>query len=383
MPVARAAALLLCAAACTSTVVAAPRFTATEMMRLGRIADVQPSPDGTRVAYALTRVDLAAGKRDSDLWVVPLAGGEPRPLVPGPSSDSRPRWSRDGQRLAFLSTRDGSPQVWTTDANGGTLQRATALTTGVDAFEWIDEARLLVQTAVFDECGADDACNSRRLAAAAKGSTARVYDELLYRHWDTWSDGRRSHLIALRLDGTGAVDLTPGNADAPPFSLGDSDWAVSPDGTEACFSRKDARDEAWSTNADVFLVPTIGGAAPAREHEPGLRRRLRLQPRRPPARVARAGARGIRVGSLAARRARAAGRCRAAAHGGARPAGRAVRVLPRLADALLRRRRGRPLARARGAGRRAARSGPCSTGPRSARSACWRTGAASWPARRA
>ena len=260
MPLARPAALLLCVV-CASPLVAAPRFSATEMMRLGRLADVQPSPDGTRVAYALTRIDLAAGKRNSDVWVAPLLGGEPRPLVQGPASDSRPRWSRDGRRLAFLSGRGGSPQVWVVDAGGGSAQRLTSLATGVDAFEWIDAARLLVQTQVFPDCAADDACNARKLAAAAQGSSARSYDELLYRHWDTWSDGRRSHLIAVNVDGGGAVDLTPGAADAPPFSLGDADWSVSPDGREACFSRKEARGEAWSTNADVFVVPTAGGEA--------------------------------------------------------------------------------------------------------------------------
>jgi dipeptidyl aminopeptidase/acylaminoacyl peptidase len=253
--------LLLCACAAPAAA-ATPRFTATEMMKLGRLSDVQPSPDGSSVAYTLTRVALAAGTRDADVWVVPLAGGEPRRLVADPASDSRPRWSRDGRRLAFLSTRGGSSQVWVVDARGGRARRLTSLASGASAFEWIGDTRLLVQTSVFPACGADDACNARRLAEAEKApSRARAYDELLFRHWDSWSDGRRDHLVALDTDGTGAVDLTPGGADVPPFSLGGSDWAVSPDGREACFSRKEPRGEAWSTNADVFVVPTAGGEA--------------------------------------------------------------------------------------------------------------------------
>jgi dipeptidyl aminopeptidase/acylaminoacyl peptidase len=239
---------------------AAPPFTATEMMKLKRLADPQVSPDGSRVAFALTEVDLAGGRRNTDLWLVAVAGGEPRRITSNPASDSRPRWSPDGTRIAFLSARDGGSQVWALDLAGGEPRKLTSLATGVDVFEWIDARRLLVLAEVFPDCGADDACNAKRLAEAGKPSSARAYDDLLFRHWDTWDDGRRNHLLVVPVEGGAAIDLTLGADDAPPFSLGGEDWAVSPDGQEACFSRKDRKDEAWSTNADVFVVPTAGGA---------------------------------------------------------------------------------------------------------------------------
>ncbi len=234
-------------------------FTATEMMRLSRLADPKVSPDGSRVAFALTEVDLPGGKRNTDLWVVPTAGGEPRRVTSNPASDSRPRWSPDGARIAFLSSRGGSSQVWALDLSGGEPRPLTSLATGVDAFEWLDAKRLLVVAEVFPGCGADDACNAKALGEAGKPSSARAYDDLLFRHWDTWDDGRRNHLLVVPVEGGATLDLTPGGDDAPPFSLGDEDWSASPDGQEACFSRKDRKDEAWSTNADVFVVPTAGG----------------------------------------------------------------------------------------------------------------------------
>jgi len=257
----RFAALLVLALACPPATRAAPPFTAAEMMKLKRLADPRVSPDGGRVAFALAEIDLAGGKRNTDLWLVPVAGGEPRRITASPASDSHPRWSPDGRRLAFLSTREGGAQVWALDPAGGEPRQLTSLATGAEAVEWVDGRRLLVATEVFPECGADDACNARRLGEAGKPSSARAYDELLYRHWDTWDDGRRRHLVVVPVDAGAAIDLTPGGDDVPPFSLGGEDWAVSPDGQEVCFSRKDRKDEAWSTNADVFVVPTAGGVA--------------------------------------------------------------------------------------------------------------------------
>jgi dipeptidyl aminopeptidase/acylaminoacyl peptidase len=278
MPQRLARLALLACVPLASAAQAAPPFSASEMMKLERLADLQLSPDGTQVAYALTTIDLAGGTRNAELWLAALAGGEPRRLTTHKASDMRPRFSPDGKSLAFLSTREGSSQVWLLELAGGEPRKLTALATDVDAFEWLGTGRLAVVTAVYAECGADDACNAKRLAAAGKGSSARAYDELLYRHWDGWSDGRRAHVLALPLAAGTAVDLTPGGDDQPPFNLGGEDWGVAPDGGEICVSRKDARSEAWSTDAELFLVPAAGGAAKKISDSPGYDGSCRYSP---------------------------------------------------------------------------------------------------------
>jgi dipeptidyl aminopeptidase/acylaminoacyl peptidase len=239
---------------------AAGPFTATEMMKLKRVADPQLSPDGKWVAYQAQDVDLAGGTRNTDLWVAPLGGGQPRRLTDHPKADTRPRWSPDGTRIAFVSNRDGGNQAFVLDLAGGQPRKVTSLSTDAGGVLWVDNRTLLVTSDVFPDCGADEVCNKPKVEAAGKPSSVRVYDELLYRHWDTWEDHRRTHLLVVPVDGGPARDLTPGKRDTPPFSLSGEDYAVSPDGKEVCFARNDDPVEAVSTNAELYVVPVTGGA---------------------------------------------------------------------------------------------------------------------------
>jgi dipeptidyl aminopeptidase/acylaminoacyl peptidase len=247
---------------------APPPFTATEMMRLQRLADPQLSPDGKWIAYQATQIDTTGWSRNIDIWVVPAAGGTPRRVTDDPKSDTRPRWSPDGRRLAFVSTRDGGAQVWVVDAAGGAARQVTALPTEAGGVTWVDERTLLVTSDVYADCAPatpggpyDATCNRRRLEAAARPSSARAYDRLLYRHWDTWEDRRRTHLHAVDLASGAARDLTPGDTDVPPFTVGGpDDYDVSPDGKEVAFVRKDDPVEALSTNGELYVAPVAGGA---------------------------------------------------------------------------------------------------------------------------
>ncbi len=84
-----------------------------DFIRVKRATDLQLSPDGTMIAFVITAMDKAANRGSSDIWTVPSRGGEPRRLTSSPAADMNPRWSPDGRTIAFISTRSGSPQVWT------------------------------------------------------------------------------------------------------------------------------------------------------------------------------------------------------------------------------------------------------------------------------
>lgn len=240
-------------------------ITFEDLVRIQRISDPQVSPDGKWVAYVQGTVDMEANKTVRHIWLVPTEGGEPRQLSRGDGSDTRPRWSPDGKSLAFISTRGGKSQVWVIPVQGGEARQVTSLSTEADGVTWAAKSNTLVFTSkVYPDC-ADDDCNSKRLEERAKSKVkAQIIDELLFRHWDEYRDGKYTHTFVVSADDGKALDVTPGAVDSPTWFLSGPDgYTISPDGTEVCYTsnRTSGSRIAWTTNNDLFLVPAGGGEA--------------------------------------------------------------------------------------------------------------------------
>jgi dipeptidyl aminopeptidase/acylaminoacyl peptidase len=313
-------------------------FTFEDMMKLKRVGEPVPSPDGKWVLFSAVDVDLAANKKTPHIWIVPLnsdrvgTGALARPgrpegsaatssaseriLIPNQDGD-RPRWSPDGKRFAFLSNKEGGSQVWIADFDGAAgavtgVHKLTAIATEASGELWSPDGKNILFTSdVYPECdgapGAEAACNAKRVKDTEDSKVkALVFDRLLYRHWNAYKAGKRSHIFAVPADacvGTaapavqpggagqgssssddsrrasldrtagggcpyaGARDLTPGDYDSPVFSLGGQDnYAFSPDGQEICYTSNHDKVEATSTNNDLWIVPvnSVGaGDSPA------------------------------------------------------------------------------------------------------------------------
>ncbi|MDQ1354797.1 MAG: hypothetical protein QG657_5106 [Acidobacteriota bacterium] len=240
-------------------------FTVYDLWAMDRISGEKVSPDGKLIVFVLRKTDLEANKGRTDLWLIGVDGKGLKQLTTDPAGDNSPCWSKDGKWIYFLSTRSGSSQVWRIPAAGGKEEKVTDEPLDVGNFILSpDGSNIALTMEVFP--GKDPKETVKQLDEIKnRKATGRIYDRLFFRHWDSWCDGRRSHIFVMPIAGGAAVDIMKDmDADSPvkPFG-GDDEFTFTPDGKAIVFTAADnGREEAWSTNYDLFLAP-IDGSKPS------------------------------------------------------------------------------------------------------------------------
>jgi dipeptidyl aminopeptidase/acylaminoacyl peptidase len=282
-------------------------FTFEDMMALKRVGAPVPSPDGKWVVFDCEDVDLAANTKISHLWIVPASGpaAAGRRLNPTPNHEERPRFSPDSKRLIWTSKATDPTQIWICDFDSGSgalvgkPHQVTNISTGADGGIWSPDGKNIVfVSAVYPDCK-DDACNKQRDEERKKNKVkAKIFSRLFYRHWNAFTEFKRSHLFVIPADAIAETveagvspapspesqptrlplqknasaprDLTPGDQDVPPFNLGGQDmYAISPDGQELAYTSNIDEVEATSTNNEIFILPMAGGVPKKISTSPG------------------------------------------------------------------------------------------------------------------
>src|SRR5881397_2329292 len=285
-----AALLLLAASVFAQTPSQKRPFTFEDMMKLKRVGAPVPSPDGKWVVFDCVDVDLEANTKISRLWIVPASGpaAAGRRLNPTPNHEERPRFSPDGKRLIWTSKATDPTQIWMCDFDSGSgalvgkPHQVTSISTGADGAIWSPDGKnILFVSAVYPDCKGD-ACNKQRDEELKKSKVkAKIFTRLFYRHWNAFTEFKRSHLFVISAEANAsadttagrASDLTPGDHDVPPFSLGGQDmYAISADGQEVAYTSNVDEVEATSTNNEILVVlMAVESAVPSGQSPDALR----------------------------------------------------------------------------------------------------------------
>ncbi len=242
-----------------ATPVHAKGLTVEDLLAMQRVGDPRVSPDGKWLAFSVRETDMDANRGRFDLWVVGVDGSNLTRLTSHPDSDTDPEWSPDGKWVYFTSTRSGSAQVWRIRTTGGEAEQVTDLDTDINGFHLMpDGKRLVLAIDVWPD--AKTLADSIKKDSVKPKTKARIYDQLLFRHWDQWEDGKYSHLFVWTSD-KDVRDLTPGlTTDTPMHPFGGMEQVdISPDGKWIAYvARVGGRAIAWTTNTDVYLVASDG-----------------------------------------------------------------------------------------------------------------------------
>ena len=238
------------------------KLTPEILWKYGRVADAQLSPDGSTVIYNVTRYNVQTNKSITDIWKVPTGGGEPVKLTGMDGKFQNPRWNPAGTKIGYLSGKSGSSQLWEMNPDGTRAVRKSDLPLDINSFEYSpDGSKILFTSDVKIDKTTTDIYPDLPLA------TAKIIDDLMYRHWNDWSDYKYSHIfIASCTDGmmTNATDIMkeePWDSPLSPyFDASEISW--SPDGKMIAYTCKKmkGKEYAISTNSDIYLYNLESGS---------------------------------------------------------------------------------------------------------------------------
>ena len=244
-------------------------LTPETLWQIKRLGTPTLSPDGKRVAVAVTTYDVEEDTGSANLWLMSTDDGPAQQLTSGTGTSSSPVWSPDGKYIAFLTKRAGDEQnqVYVLPMGGGEAHKLANVPTGAATPKWLpDSSGVVFISRVWTDLDSWEAQGERMKERAEAKMTAMVWDKPEIRWWDHWIDDREAHLFSVGLDGgePDAITVDTGlklsernhGASGP----GSEGYDISPDGKEIAFAA-DSDATGVDGNSDIYLIPIGGGEA--------------------------------------------------------------------------------------------------------------------------
>ncbi len=231
-------------------------FTADVMLKMGRLGATELSPDGSKILYTVTYFSVEENRGYSALWIMGADGQNPTQITDYSYSVGEPRWSADGSKIYFMSSKDGSSQIYSINPEGKELAKLSDVEGGVRGFEVSpDESKVWMAI----EVQIQDVTSAQIFEDMPK-SKALIYDDLMARHWDVWEDGKYSHVFVGELSGgkvQNIVDIMEGEPydapGAPYYGNGEVAWTSDSKSVAYTCRKLLGYQYAISTNTDIYL----------------------------------------------------------------------------------------------------------------------------------
>jgi dipeptidyl aminopeptidase/acylaminoacyl peptidase len=231
------------------------KLTPEMLWKFGRLGTYEISPDGKWVVYTVSRYDSKTLGKTSNVYIIPFEGGEPKKLTEDEFSDGSATWTPDGKQIAFLSNRYGDNQVWVMSPDGSARLPFSDIEGGVNSFKFSPNGSYMLYT---KDVKLENTILEKHTDLPK--ANAKVMDDLMYRHWNDWSDQSYSHIFVSEIKNAkvkAGIDIMDGELwDAPlaPY-FDDAEIAWSPDGKTIAYTCKKlyGREYAVSTNSDIYM----------------------------------------------------------------------------------------------------------------------------------
>lgn len=229
------------------------KITAEDLYGFTFIGDPQFQPHGNMVLFTQTTIDADTKEYRSHIWSSSVTDGTVKPFTGGPKTDSSPRWSPDGQTLAFVSDRSGTKQIWTMPASGGEAQQLTFVKNGASAPVWSPDGQWIAFTSglkIDEELHSEKDKDKKE---DEQKDEVLVVNRLQYKSdgGGFWK-GRYTQAFIVPANGGEVKQLTFGE-----YNVGGLFW--SSDSSKLGFVSNRAADPDQSFKNNIYFVPVEGG----------------------------------------------------------------------------------------------------------------------------
>jgi len=242
---------------CMSAIAQKPVYTPELLWQLGRVSEAVLSPDGTQILFGITYFNIEQNKGNRELYVMPSKGGDYLQLTQTEFSEQNALWRPDGKKIGYLAPTNGDMQIWEMDSDGSDAKPISNIEGGVESFLYAPTGNriLFTQSVKMDH-------NALDLYPDLPKANAMIFDDLMYRHWNDWTDYSYSHIfVANYPDFKNITDIMEDERCASPIpnNGGLEQICFSPDGNFIAYTskKKTGKDFAISTNSDIYLYDIV------------------------------------------------------------------------------------------------------------------------------